>query len=107
MSYRHQPEEISNINTFRLQLETLKEFCKPHSLEDDEQEYSMLKVKVSVWKISDDDPPFKICFRNVDGEKEPLEKISLFSKSPESTFYSQTMHHPGKLSRTRMSLWQD
>ncbi|CAL8133601.1 unnamed protein product [Orchesella dallaii] len=93
LAYRHQPEEIPNINTFRLHLETLKEFCKPHSLEDDVVEYSMLKVKVSVWKISDDDSPFKECFRNADGEKEPLEKVFLTSKSPESRNFSETMHY--------------
>ncbi|ODM94886.1 E3 ubiquitin-protein ligase Siah1 [Orchesella cincta] len=92
LSYRQQPDEIPNINTFRLQLETLKEFCKPHSL-DDGEEYSKLKVKVSVWKISDDDSPFRDCFRNADGEEEPLEKVFISSRSPNSANYSETMHH--------------
>lgn len=75
----------SNINTFRIPLHSLEKYVKAtEELELEETALSKIKVKVAIWKHTDDgEPAFKQnVFVNEGGEKEPLSKFTFLGKEP-------------------------
>lgn len=75
----------SNLNTFRIPLHSLEKYSKAtEELELEETPLSKIKVKVAIWKHSDDgEPAFKQnVFLDEGGEKEPLSKFNFLGKGP-------------------------